>query len=52
MNYFVPYYLQDMFSKSHEMFAKLFRINTLYYLYGKDPGMAKIIEGLRRFLAH
>ena len=46
----VPYYLQDMFSKSHEMFAKLFRINTLYYLYGKDPGMAKIIEDCEGFL--
>ncbi|MGI9446427.1 MAG: glycosyltransferase family 2 protein [Pirellulales bacterium] len=46
----VPYYLQDMFSKSHEMFAKLFRINTLYYLYGKDPGMAKIIENCEGFL--
>ncbi len=46
----VPYYLQDMFSKSHEMFAKLFRINTLYYLYGKNPGMAKIIENCEGFL--
>lgn len=46
----VPYYLQDMFSKSHEMFAKLFRINTLHYLYGKDPGMAKIIEDCEGFL--
>ena len=46
----VPYYLQDMFSKSHEMFAKLFRINTLYYLYGKGPEMARIIEDYEGFL--
>ena len=46
----VPYYLQDMFSKSHEMFAKLFRVNTLYYLYGKSPEMARIIEDYEGFL--
>ena len=46
----VPYYLQDMFSKSHEMFAKLFRINTLYHLYGQSPEMARIIEDYEGFL--
>ena len=46
----VPYYLQDMFSKSYEMFAKLFRVNTLYYLYGKSPEMAKVIEDCEGFL--
>ena len=39
-----------MFSKSHEMFAKLFRVNTLYYLYGKSPEMARIIEDYEGFL--
>ncbi len=46
----VPYYLQDLFSERHEMFAKLFRINTLYCLYGKSPEMAKIIEDCEGFL--